>query len=191
MPEPSFSSSSHSPPMISSSSSEAYSRPSPATRPPMVTLEALTEVAIAGLGECIETLGYEGLELGSTIETIPEGMVGGYIRLAGEGQDVQLGIVSSLAGCQSLAGTMLALDPEEDDPLPEDELWDALGELSNIFAGSVKTRLSHAGMPVKIGLPTACDGSGESPTSERSCLRSIKIGTVEAVVSVGFHDAAA
>ncbi|MEE9386030.1 MAG: chemotaxis protein CheX [Nannocystaceae bacterium] len=153
----------------------------------MLCAQLVTAAVIEGLGESIETLGYDGLEVKGPIESLPEEVVGGYISLAGDTYCVQLGVISSLAGCQRLAAVMLGLEPG-DDPLPDSDLGDAIGELSNIFAGTVKTRLHEAGVSVQLGLPMFCAGHVEVSQDDRHQFTAIQIGDVEAIAVVYLHN---
>ena len=55
----------------------------------------------------------------------------------------------------ALAARLLGTAPEE---LPSDEVCDALGEICNMVAGSIKIRLPDAGAGCMVSIPTVVRG---------------------------------
>jgi len=61
-----------------------------------------------------------------------------------------------LAFARLIAATMLGEDPEG---VKEDEVFDVVGELSNMIGGDVKSRLCDAGLLCSLSIPTTTVGS--------------------------------
>jgi len=66
------------------------------------------------------------------------------------------------AGCaKKMARAMLMMD--QDDPVEEAELKDALGEVTNLCIGGLKTRLLEEDCTLQISIPTVTRGRGLRP----------------------------
>jgi hypothetical protein len=87
---------------------------------------------------------------------LPEDLCGVYIPLLADGFSVQLGLLGRHAVCTQLAKSLLGMGPDES--LADDsEVFDAVGEVTNLVAGGVKMRAApHTN--VKLGLPLAMSG---------------------------------
>lgn len=140
----------------------------------------------AGIQECVDTLGYGEMVVGEFLLAPPTQNMGAYISLVGDTESIELGVVADHAGCQRLAGVMLGLE-EEDGPIPESELGDAMGELLNMIAGTVKTQLREHGLSVRLGLPMFCRGQVEVSKGSQHRYFDVKIGDVETVCVVHRH----
>ena len=70
---------------------------------------------------------------------------GAFISLSGDEMQLQMGIASDEKGCQAIAGALMMLEPD-DDPLPDDDLADAFGEVANLLLGFAKTRIIEDGL---------------------------------------------
>lgn len=95
-------------------------------------------------------------------EGAPRGCISGTIGLTGFHSDgeTELRAKLSLIFPENLAQTifrsMMMMGP--DDPVEMAELRDVVGELTNMTAGGVKTRLSESGFKLSISLPTVAVG---------------------------------
>lgn len=87
-----------------------------------------------------------------------ESLSGAYIALTTEDDSVQIGLVTSKKGCQTLAKAMFGMD--ETDELSEPDVGDAVGEIVNIIAGVVKRQLNHkVHNSINLGLPKFVSGN--------------------------------
>ena len=113
--------------------------------------DAATEIATGALG--MGTIRWQHPAPGE----MPVDLCGVYIPLLTEGFSVQLGILGRREVCTQLAKSLLGMGPEES--LADDsEVFDAVGEVTNLVAGGVKVRAA-AHTNVKLGLPLAMIGS--------------------------------
>lgn len=95
-----------------------------------------------------DTIQYNGLLLAATI-TFTGHIKGSLILLCS-------------AGCaKKIARAMLML--EEDQPIEENEMNDALGEVVNLAIGGFKSRLLTIGDEIKISIPTVTKGRDMRP----------------------------
>ncbi|HEY0477455.1 MAG TPA: chemotaxis protein CheX [Kofleriaceae bacterium] len=83
-------------------------------------------------------------------------MVGAHIPLVGGGQAFDLALVASPASCQALSRAILCM--KDGAPLRDAEVADAIGEIVNMLAGSVKRRLAGRGSELVLGLPIFLHG---------------------------------
>jgi hypothetical protein len=114
--------------------------------------DAATEIATGALGaESVEWRHPSGVVL-------PSDLCGVYIPLLGDGFSVQLGVLGRRDVCTQLAKSLLGMGPEES--LDGDaDVFDAVGEVTNMVAGGVKVRAAgHTN--VTLGLPLALTGTG-------------------------------
>jgi hypothetical protein len=88
---------------------------------------------------------------------MPDDLCGVYIPLMAEGFSVQLGLLGRPDVCTQLAKSLLGMGPEES-LADESEVFDAVGEVTNLVAGGVKVRAA-AHTKVKLGLPLAMSGT--------------------------------
>lgn len=74
----------------------------------------------------------------------------------------EIGIISNAGCAQSISKAMLCLG-DDDEPLAEDELLDAIGELVNMIAGRVKGKICESGGVVELSTPQVLDLETFSP----------------------------
>ena len=89
------------------------------------------------------------------------GMIKGTFQIVGS-----VGFAGEVTGCMNfhvssafarlITATMLGEDPAE---VVDDEVFDVVGELSNMIGGDVKSRLCDAGMPCNLSIPTTTSGN--------------------------------
>ena len=114
--------------------------------------DAATEIATGALG-------VESVQWRHPSDTVlPKDLCGVYIPLLADGFSVQLGLLGRRDVCTQLAKSLLGMGPDE--PLDGDaDVFDAVGEVTNMVAGSVKVRAA-AHTNVTLGLPLALTGTG-------------------------------
>ena len=89
--------------------------------------------------------------------SLPPDLYGVYIPMLTDGGAVQLGLLGRRDVCAQLAKSLLGMGPDE--ALESDsDVFDAVGEVTNMVAGGVKVRAA-ARLDVKLGLPLALSGS--------------------------------
>jgi CheY-specific phosphatase CheX len=109
-------------------------------------------------------------------------MIGAHIPLVGAGRAFDLALVSSFDGCRALARAILCMGPGP--TVTDAEVADAIGEIVNMLAGSMKRRLSGLAADLTLGLPIFIHGYLQ-PSDRLSVLAlPIRFGTVDTVVLV-------
>jgi hypothetical protein len=83
-------------------------------------------------------------------------MVGAHIPLVGPGQAFDFALVASPGNCQALSRAILCM--KDGAPLRDAEVADAIGEIVNMLAGTVKRRLAGHGAELELGLPIFLHG---------------------------------
>jgi hypothetical protein len=109
-------------------------------------------------------------------------MIGAHIPLVGAGRAFDVAVVSSADGCQALARAILCMTPGA--AITDAEVADAIGEIVNMLAGSMKRRLSGLAADLTLGLPIFIHGYLQP--SERLSVLALptRFGTVDAIVLV-------
>jgi len=140
------------------------------------TAEALAEV-------CTTTLGYPGCSLGERRSDNPE-LTAAYIALVGDGNAVQLAVASTAEVCAQLSACLLGMEPEEAGELTEADIADAIGELVNVVAGGVKTRLADRDAGIQLGLPFVVEGRVERASSTKVAYCDADMGEAKVVLVI-------
>ena len=118
------------------------------------------------------TLGMEGARVEGTRTGYPSDGAGAAVAIIAE-DSMQVGVFGTTASCQAFARALLGMGPDEED-LPESDMADALGEIVNIVAGSMKTRLKLG--TAKLGLPLFVKGRIESGCGAKVRVASVHVG---------------
>jgi hypothetical protein len=124
----------------------------------------------------------DDFEVLSRTNDIPPAMPGAFIPLVGPNESVQVGLVSTEAGCAEIARMLLQLPPGE--TVGPGDMADALGEAANILAGFVKRNIQEHLNPVQLGLPLYVNGHLETSDRVRAAVTHIRIGHVKAALVV-------
>jgi len=97
-----------------------------------------------------------------------------------------LAIRCSIPCAQTIAANMLGIDTPEE--ITEEELCDALGEVTNMVMGSVKSRIAADTGEVQVSIPTVVRGQNlANSLGERASKILVKVNTEdEGVVELSF-----
>jgi len=108
-------------------------------------------------------------------------MIGAHIPMLGGGQAFDLALVASPEDCKALSRAILCQPPGA--PLKDAEVADAIGEIVNMLAGSVKRRLSGQ-RDLELGLPIFLHGYIQP--SERLSVIALptRLGTIDTMVLI-------
>ena len=116
-----------------------------------LAVDATTEIATGALG-------MGNVQWRHPVEgDMPDNLCGVYIPLMTDGFSVQLGVLGQPEVCTHLAKSLLGMGPDES-LADEHEVFDAVGEVMNLVAGSVKSRAADL-TNVTLGLPLALTGT--------------------------------
>lgn len=132
-------------------------------------VESADELARTAMG--LEAVNVRGNRDMSTLDTN-----GSYLAIIGDDQRFQLAVASTREGCESLAKTLLGADPS--DPVSEDDVSDAMGEIINIIAGGVKLRMRDVDPSIQLGLPMFVEGKVHTPRNREIGIVDIDLGDV-------------
>ncbi len=133
--------------------------------------------AVRAVAAC--ALGFEDVRAIEVRQDLPSGVVGAHVALVGERTCCQIGLVSTPNGCQRLAKAFLEIHAATPGLLPGD-LVDAVGEIVNIVAGCVKTRMAPSDPTLRIGLPVFVSGVLEPSGAFVTEVARLLIGDVDA-----------
>lgn len=111
---------------------------------------------------------------------------GAVIGLVSKSNSVQMQLLSTEEGAESLARALLGFDFDE--PIESDDMLDAIAEIMNIVRGLVKVKLHDKDPDLNLTLPLALDdtlkGLGERAVNSRL----LEIGPVATkIVTVNEH----
>jgi hypothetical protein len=109
-------------------------------------------------------------------------LIGAHIPLVGGGQAFDLALVSSPEGCQALSRAILCMS--DGAPLRDAEVADAVGEIVNMLAGSVKRRISGHGADLALGLPLFIHGYIEPTDRLTVTVLPTRFGAIDTMVLI-------
>ena len=112
---------------------------------------------VAATTEVFETMVFRTLKTGTPIEgeaLRPGSNVVGTIGFAGSASGL-VAFYSTLDTAREIAGAMLGMEPTD----VKGEIADAIGEITNMVAGSFRTRMAREGDAWAISVPTVTIGS--------------------------------
>jgi chemotaxis protein CheX len=89
-----------------------------------------------------------------------------------------LAICCSVPCAKTIALNMLAMEPSEE--LSDEEICDALGEVTNMVMGGVKSRIRNAASDISVSIPTVVRG--------RMLQNSLGEGATKTLVKVKFEN---
>lgn len=115
--------------------------------------QASWRAAIAGATEEIAmyALNFPDSAVGNPVSPgEADGFVGAHIPMIGGPDALELALVGTPEACRAIAGAILQSPPAS---LTDAETKDAVGEIVNMLAGSVKRRMSSDGIDLELGLP--------------------------------------
>ncbi len=131
-------------------------------------VKATEEVATVSLG-CEELRRLEA-------DPSPAAPYGAYLPVIADLEKLHLGLLLTEKGGQSLTRSLLAMEPDEEDP-PLEDVADAVGEIVNILAGVMQRDLVGEVKSFELGLPKFVNGE----IVQHQSLSSVRI-------NVGFDD---
>jgi len=116
----------------------------------------LAESVVAATCEIFETMLMTEITPGQPLRSRDEVFVDGISGLVGMAGCYRgmLAIHCSSRVAKDITGNFLGIDIEEVD----DDVKDAIGEMANMLAGSIKTSLSRKGKEIKLSIPSAVGG---------------------------------
>ena len=140
----------------------------------MIDEICLNEALLAGAKEIFETMIFINLEESSEQEDTIEGdSLLGSITFKG-GLDGCFAICGSVPSAKTIALNMLAMDPSEE--LSEAEISDAIGEVTNMVMGGVKSRILDAVGNIEVSIPMVTSGQGlENSLGEGAIKALVKV----------------
>jgi hypothetical protein len=139
-------------------------------------ISAADDVATGALG----LPGARVIHRGATSE---DQLRGSYLAMVGDRHTVQLGAAVRPEHSVPLARAFLGLNPE-DRKLEDAEVVDALGEIVNILAGRLKTKMDGRAPPMAIGLPMVLQGHVELSQQANIAQAVVDWGGIEAELLV-------
>jgi chemotaxis protein CheX len=165
------------------------SEQSHASRPPTAGVPVLSpqtvEHLVQATTEVFETMVFRKLKTGTPIDgdaLRPGSNVVGTIGFAGSSSGL-VAFYSTLETAREIAGAMLGLAPED----VNGEIPDAIGEITNMVAGSFRTRMAREGDAWAISVPTVTMGSDfyiKPMTNGRRILLPFRMGEQEVFVEL-------
>ncbi|MCP4613038.1 MAG: chemotaxis protein CheX [Planctomycetes bacterium] len=139
----------------------------------MIDEICLNDTLLAGAKEIFETMIFVNFEESSDEDTIEGDSLLGSITFKG-GMEGCFAICCSVPCAKTIALNMLAMDPSEE--LSEAEISDAIGEVTNMIMGSVKSRILDTVGNMEVSIPVVTSGQGlENSLGEGAIKSSVKV----------------
>lgn len=147
-------------------------------------------VAVTGaMEESAVMLGFGSCTLEGHEDDVPGDLVGAHITIVGDHGAVHLAVLSTAAGNDFIARTMLMMEPDEE--LSQEDIADTVGEIANIVAGGVKGALSQWDGGLKLGLPIFIKGHIERGSATQARSLNFTIDGTPVTVAVIVHGVSA
>jgi hypothetical protein len=152
----------------------------------MLSMAEAVNGVLKAYEEAIAPLGVGSTWVGAVdgVET-PTGH-GAFISLASPVTAMQLGLTADAEVCRALANAMLGIE-SEDEPLPDQDVDDALGEIVNVMAGRFKVIGGLSSNDLSLGLPLIVHGRIEPSRHCQTVWRQVGVGSHCLHVSVILH----
>jgi hypothetical protein len=142
-----------------------------------VTHEEWLQAAVEAFSEVsTQALGLPALEVVGRRNAMPRDIAGAFIPFAGEGDAAQIGFAGALRERQLICGALLQMPEEEALELGSADIADALGEVVNIAAGGIKSRLMSRIGGLALGLPMFINGTIEATDKLETLVADVKMG---------------
>jgi chemotaxis protein CheX len=157
----------------------------PRSAAPVALNPVIVENLVTATTEVFETMVFRTLKIGTPIEgeaLRPGSNVVGTIGFAGSSSGL-VAFYSTLVTAREIAGAMLGLAPED----VNGEIPDAIGEITNMVAGSFRTKMAKEGDAWAISVPTVTMGSDfyiKPMTNGRRVLLPFRMGEQEIFVEL-------
>ena len=144
---------------------------------------ALTEWVEALVGAAnqlaVESLGFEEGKVVATETSLKSLVSGSLVALVGNQNSVEVGLCATADNSVNLARAFLGMEPE-DEELSRADLDDTLGEMTNILAGALKSRMDGLVPAMQLGLPIVFQGLLGASTSAEVMVVHMQWQDVEA-----------
>lgn len=121
----------------------------------MIEQKTYHETVLEAAKEVFETMIFMEIEPAASAPAPTDCSLLGSITFKGNLEGC-LGISLSWPCAQTIARNMLALDPDAD--ISEREVCDAVGEVTNMVMGSIKSRLQDTYPDIAVSIPTVITG---------------------------------
>jgi hypothetical protein len=128
-----------------------------------VEIERWLDAALTAIEESVVTLGFDPPRRGARERSASPELFGALVSVASDRTSIQVGILSTRGGHAAVARTMLAIEPSEE--VAEDDIADAIRELTNLVAGGLKRAMIDRDSGLRIGLPVFIHGAVEKTAS--------------------------
>lgn len=127
-------------------------------------IELLTRKAVPEVFRSMVSMELSAEEVPASLQLDPEGQIIGSVGFAGDATGI-IYLYAGLGFAKVITSRMLGIELSEVDP--GDMVNDAIGELSNMVVGYVKSRLCDSGLPCTLTIPSVV--RGQQLSVEGSC----------------------
>ena len=147
-------------------------------------MEMWREAAVLSLGDvAVGLFAAEGAGAATPAE-LPASVAGAFLPLTTSDLNVQIGLFAEEAGCITLARTLLGMEPEDELEFGSD-VFDCMGEVANVLAGSLKTRMKTVTRRrIDLGLPLVVCGAFRPPGAAQVWTGASELVGVPVFISV-------
>lgn len=152
----------------------------------MIDEMCFSAALLDGVKEVFETMIFMDIEESSEPEEkIEEDNLLGSITFKGNIEGC-LAIRCGVPCAKTIAANMLGMDPSEE--INQPEICDAIGEVSNMILGSVKSRIQESAGELQVSIPTVVSGQNlENNLGEGASTILLKVNTGdEYVIELSF-----
>ena len=152
----------------------------------MIDEVCFSTALLEGVKEVFETMIFMDIEEScEPEEKIEDDSLLGSITFKGNIEGC-LGIRCGMPCARTIAANMLGMDPGEE--ISQPEICDAIGEVSNMVLGSIKSRIQESAGELQVSIPTVVSGQNlENNLGEGASTILVKVNTGdEYVIELSF-----
>lgn len=121
----------------------------------MVNEICLNETLIEAVKQVFETMVFMSVEKADDDQQVEGSAIMGVITFQ-NGLKGCLTVYCNQLCAQTIARNMLGMEPDED--IVDEDIKDAIGEVTNMVMGSVKARIQDGGNSLQVSIPTIVKG---------------------------------
>ncbi len=149
-----------------------------------VDIETWTDVALECTRElAVDLLGLDGFEIVCRNRGLSPSVQGAFLPLIRDDSSLHVGIFSDADAIRRLACALLQVEEQDEEP-DGSEVADAVGEITNVLAGAVKTRLEDAAPDTELGLPLFTGGEVSFGHGARASIIDLDLGGIPVTLLV-------
>lgn len=150
-----------------------------------LALDGWLDLAISGTDETVQMclMGKDFAVVDRRLGA-PKFSAGTMLPLVTHAMTMYVCLFTTEEGCEALAKGLLGMEEDDEDEISHEEIRDAVGEIVNILAGVMQTKLGDIYPGIELALPCFLNGKVVHEPTENAAVAEVKIGELNAELLV-------